>query len=89
MNMQIQLKHTFSYCVKYQMRSLALRYNTVNVRDLVEETESVNRILRKDRGTYCLACSRDAYVTLTTAVSLSVFTERKTRDRDFLTHMFV
>lgn len=27
-------------------------------------------------GTYCLAWSRDAYVTFTTAVSLSVFTGR-------------
>lgn len=32
--------------------------------------------------TYCLACSRVAYVTLTTAVSLSVLTERKTAKTD-------
>lgn len=30
--------------------------------------------LKTDEVTYCLACSREAYVTLTTAVSLSVFT---------------
>lgn len=41
------------------------------------ETERVTRRLKRDGGTYCLACSLDAYVTFTTAVSLSVFTERK------------
>lgn len=45
----------------------------------MKKTKSFNKILKSDEGTYCLACSRDAYVTLTTAVSLSVFTERETR----------
>ena len=53
-------------------------------RDWVNEWQ---QDVKEGWGTYCLACSRDAYVTLTTAVSLSVFTKRKTDERQ--THMLV
>lgn len=51
---------------------------------------SLITVTKRGGGTYCLACSRDAYVTLTTAVSLSVFTEyNKTHIHLYTIHTFI
>lgn len=75
----LSLSSNFITFVRLQMCFFHMRFFTTAPRTRTRVTAKKRQRFewKTDEVTHCLACSREAYVTLTTAVSLSVFTGSK------------